>query len=318
MAEQLRIGDALNETFQFAVQRWLTILRLGWAPLLMAMLISTVVAMGIFDFAALRALEDDPNGLLQFADYVRLPIPAAILLGVLAMVAVSLIVSGFMASVFRLVALGEEQPGFFNIRVDGPAMRVFVAQWIITAIICGIFLVALLVGSLLTGITMSAAFGSISEFFRIVAESAAEGTQPAAQTMRESVAPMGLFGVAFLLSIIPMIFVNIRLAPFMAGSAVENRLLLAGSFSLTKGKFWSLFGYYLLLALSLMAIGIIYNIVFSIVDVLTSLPAGGLFGIIALLANLFAIALTLAYQIFTMALQLGGQGIIYRRLKTGA
>lgn len=318
MAEKFAAGDALTETFRFALNRWFTVLRLGWAPMLMVGLIIIAMTMLIFDFEVLKAAEDDPEFLLNFDEYLKVSVPVAISLGVLVSILISLIMAGFMASVFRLVSLGEGQPGFVHIRFDGPAFRVFFAQIILTVINYGILFGGMLIGSMITGISLGAAFGSISEMFRIIAEASANGSEPTPESLGEAVAPIGLFFIGFLIAAIPMIIINIRLAPFVAGSAAENRLLLAGSFALTKGNFWSLFGYYLLFMLSLMVVYIIFSIVIGIVDLIASLPNEGAFALLAMGATVISLLLSVAYQIFTIALQLGSQGIIYRRLKTGA
>jgi hypothetical protein len=317
MTVRFPVGEALNETFQFALHRWSAILRFGWAPLAIAIAISLGLVFSILDIAALEAVED-PNALLNFGQFVRVPAPVAVFLAIGGVLLISLIMAGFMASIFRLVALGEDDGRFFNLRLDGPAFRVFFAQLILNVINYAIYAAGLIVASALTGISIGSAFGVISEFFRIVSEAAASGTDPDPSEVGEKLAPIGLFFVGGLFALLPMIFVNIRLSPFAAGSAAENRLLLLGAFRLTHGNFWPLLGYYVLLFVALMVIGVVFQIVISIIDVLSALPAGGAFSLISVIAAFIGIAASVAYQLFVLGLQLGGQGIVYRRLKTGA
>ncbi len=317
MKVKFPVGETLNETFQFALHRWSAVFRFGWAPLLIAIALAVGLFYAIIDVAALEAA-DDPAELFQFSQFVRVPGLVAIALAVAGALIISLVMAGFMASVFRLVILGEDDGRLINVRLDGPAVRVFLAQLILGVINYGIFLIAVLVASAMTSVSVGAAFSAVPEAIRLAAESSAAGTDPDPSQIGETIAPIGLFGVGFLLALIPMIFVNIRLAPFAAGSAAENRLLLLGAFRLTSGNFWPLLGYYILLVLALMVIGFVFQIVIGVIDLLSGLPSGGAFAVIGALATVLGVVASVAYQLFVMGLQLGGQGIIYRRLKTGS
>ncbi|MEO1251744.1 MAG: hypothetical protein AAFW81_05290 [Pseudomonadota bacterium] len=318
MASGFAIGEALNETFNFAVSRWGSVLRYGWAPLLAASAVLVLMLYAIVDIGALEEMEKDPQVIVNAASFLRAPVPVAILAFLATGAFITFIMAGFLASVYRLAALGEDAPGFIHLRFDGPALRVFFANIIQTAINYSVYLVALLIASLATGVSIGSAFGAIMEFVRIVSEAAQadQAVDPAA--IGASVEPIGLFFVAGLFAALPAIYLNVRLAPFVSGSAAENRLILAGAFRLTAGRFWPLFGYFLLLALALLVLTFVFQIAMAIFETLTALPAGGVFSIISAIASLIAFALGLGYQIFTFSLQLGGQGIIYRRLKTGA
>lgn len=321
MAEKFATGDALNEMFQFALNRWGTVLRFGWAPVLLAIAAALGFAWLIFDFSVLEAAEKAPENVLQFDELLKMPLANAIGLGLVAMLAIGFLLAGFMASVFRLVALGEERPGFVQLRFDGPAQRVFIANLILSVINFTVYAGAFLVASLATGITPAAAFGALGEFFTLISEAsdaAAAGGQINADDVNEAVAPAGLFFIAILFAIVPAIYANVRLAPFLAGSAAENRLLLAGAFRLTAGNFWRIFFYYVLLSIAMTVIVFAFQIVMSIVDTLSGLPSSGVFAIIGYIAGALGVLATIAYQLFTYAIQFGSQGVIYRRLKTGA
>lgn len=321
MAEKFATGDALNETFQFALNRWGTVLRFGWAPALLTFAISLGLAGLVFDFTVIQAAENDPERLLDWDQLLKIPVAAAIMLALAAALLISFLLSGFMASVFRLVALGEERPGFVHLRFDGPAQRVFIANVILSVINFMVYVGAFLIASIMTGISPAAAFGALSEFFILVSEAseaASAGSQIDPGDISDSVAPVGLFFVAVLFALFPLMYINVRLAPFLAGSAAENRLLLAGAFRLTAGNFWQIFLYYVLLLIVMMIIVFAFQIVMGIIDTLSGLPSSGIFAIIGFIAGALGIAASVAYQLFTYAIQFGGQGVIYRRLKTGA
>ncbi len=318
MAEKFATGEALNETFQFALNRWGTVLRFGWAPLALTIAISIGLAWTILDIKALEAAEDNPEFIFQLDQLLRMPMPTAILLALAGSLFITILLSGFMASVYRLVALGEERPGFIQLRFDGPAQRVFIATLILSLINFAIYAAAFLAASMTTGISPGAAFGAVGEFSRLVSESASAGGAIDAADIGDSVAPVGLFFVAVLFALLPMILVNVRMAPFMAGSAAENRLLLVGAFRLTAGNFWGVFFYYVLLLIVMMIIAFVFQLVMGVIEALSGLPSSGVFALIGYLASALGLIATLAYQLFVSAIQYGGQGVIYRRLKTGA
>ncbi len=317
MAEKLAIGEALNETFQFALNRWGTVLRFGWAPMALVLIVSFGLVWSVFDMNALNGLEENPEAVLQLDQILRMPVSAAILLAGAGSLLISFLLAGFMASVYRLVALGEERPGFVHLRFDGPAQRVFIANLIVALINFSIYGAAFMIASMSTGISPGAAFGAASEFFQLLLESAETGGQIDEAAIGESVAPFGLFFVAGLFAILPVIIVNVRLAPFLSGSAAENRLLLVGAFRLTAGNFWAVFFFYLLLFVVMSLIAFIYQLVIQIVGTLGALPSSGIFALIGVIATALWVLATVAYQVFVYAIQFGGQGVIYRRLKTG-
>ena len=285
MSERLPVGDTLNEAFQFGLRRIGTVIRLGWLPMALVFGMGAGLVRLIFDVSTLESSED-PSILLNPEAYLTVPAPVAVLLGVVVLIIAMLLMAGFMASVYRLVALGEDRGGYFDLRFDGPSVRVFWAQLIIALIGYGIFAIAFLLASVVTG---------------------------------------GSGGVAVVLSLavlfaLPVLaFVNVRLAAFPAGSAAENRLFFRGAFDLSKGRFWSIFGVYFFLVLALMVFGIIYTILSSILEMLASLGgAGGALAAIGVVFTALQIGMMIFYQAFVLGVQLSTQAIIYRRLKTGA
>ena len=318
MAEKFPVGEAVNETLQFVLNRWGTVLRFGWAPVVAALSISFGLVYAILDLEALEALDNNPNAAFSFDQFLRVSVPAAMLVGAAGSLLIGLVMAGFMASVYRLVALGEERPGFVHIRFDGPALRVFIANFILSLISFLIYAAAFLIASLATGVSVFDAFGAVGDFFRMVSEAAETGVEPDPASLGETLAPLSLFAVAGLFAFLPFIYVNVRLAPFLSGSAAENRLLLVGAWRLTAGRFWGVFFFYILLFFLLFAVLFVFQLAIGIFDALSALPAGGMFSVISAISAGLSLILTVAYQLIASGLQFAAQGVVYRRLKTGA
>ena len=48
MSAKLPVGDTINEAFQFGLHRWGAVLRFGWAPVVVSMVVMLVFAVVIF------------------------------------------------------------------------------------------------------------------------------------------------------------------------------------------------------------------------------------------------------------------------------
>ncbi len=315
MTERLPVGETLNEAFQFGSKRLLTIIRLGWLPMVLTYAMAVGFARLVFAAPTPEALRD---GSAQGA-YLTVPPAFAVLLGVGVIIVVMLLMSGFMASVYRLVALGEDRDGVFNIRFDGPSIRVFWAQLIVALIGFGIFVIAFLVALMVSGSAPGEVLSGITRLFAAAMSAAETGGQPDEQLVMEFAKPASVFMLAGLFALLPSLYVNVRLAAFASGSAAENRLFLLGAFNLSKGHFWSIFGVYFFLVLALIVLAFIYMILSSILELLASLGGGG--GALAVIGFVFGaleIAALILYQAFVLGVQLSVKAIFYRRLKTGA
>ncbi len=318
MSERLPVGDTLNEAFQFGLKRIVTVIRLGWAPMLLVIGMAVGFTRLVFDVSALKSSED-ASVLLSPGPYLTMPPAVAILLGIGVLIIIMLLMAGFMASVYRLVALGEDRGGVFDLRFDGPSVRVFWAQLILALIGYGIFAIAFLIASAMTGNAPGEVFAAAVKFFAEVVSAAATGVEPDEQILMQLAGPLSVFFLAGLIALLPTVYANVRLAAFPAGSAAENRLLLLGAFDLSKGQFWSIFGVYFFLFLALMVFGFVYTILSSILELLASLGgAGGALAVIGVIFWVVQIAMMIFYQAFVLGVQLSMQAIIYRRLKTGA
>ncbi|NOX95769.1 MAG: hypothetical protein GXP04_11955, partial [Alphaproteobacteria bacterium] len=130
MSQKLPVGDVLNEAVQFGLHRWSTVLRFALGPILVSMLLFVVVAAVLLEPSSFVANSDDAT-LESMKDGLRFPMSITVLIGGLAYLFVIFLLCGVMASMYRLVALGEDRRGFFQLRMDGPAKRVFFAYLIL-------------------------------------------------------------------------------------------------------------------------------------------------------------------------------------------
>lgn len=317
MSQKLPVGDVLNEAVQFGLHRWGTILRFGWLPMLLSMVV--VMAYIIVAFgAAVFTVEEGQSDLETLKSAMRFSVPVAIVLGVAAYAFVIFLFCGVAASVFRLVALGEERPGIFQLRMDGATARVFWAYVIIMVISSVIWGVAFTVGLGMAGETWGGLFSGFMRFIEL-AEAADTGESTDLEAFSALMGPLKAVGLASLIAAIPAIYVGVKLSPFPAGSAVENRLLLFGSFAMTFGHFWSIVGIFILLFIFMMVVGIIYQLALTIFQMLAVLLAtqGAALAFVSGIIFVGILAASIFYQLFITALQLSVPAIIYRRLKTG-
>ncbi len=111
MSGRLPVGEVINEAFQFAVKRLGTIIRLGWAPILLTLTMTLGFVALVFNLSAIES-SDDPSILLTPDAYMNVSPLVAGVLGIGVMVVAMLLMAGFMASVYRLVALVRITAGF--------------------------------------------------------------------------------------------------------------------------------------------------------------------------------------------------------------
>lgn len=319
MSTKLPIGDTINEAFQFGLHRWGSVLRFGWLPIVVSMVVVVATALLIFDFSAFPAHDAEPVSSEELGDILRFPAPFAMMLGLAAYVLVFFLFSGVLASIYRLAALGEDRRGIFQLRMDGPAKRVFFAFVILALINLVIWVVALGAGFSISGTSSSEFVESVNHLMTLAATAEPGGSINISDS--ESYMPLyKVCGYSALIAAVLMFYINIKLVPFAAGSAAENRLWLIGSFAKTTGHFWSILGLMILLFLLMIVIAIIFQIIVVIIQLLAMmlLAQGSALAIIGAVLFLALVPAMIWYMAFTYALQFGLQGIIYRRLKTGA
>lgn len=317
MSTKLPVGETINEAFQFGLHRWGAVLRFGWLPVVVSMVVFLATALLIIDFSAFPAYDVELESSEELGDILRFPAPVAAIIGLAAYILVFLLMSGVLASIYRLAALGEDRPGVFQLRMDGPAKRVFFALIILALINLIVWVVSLNIGLSVRGSSWEELF---SGFRHLVALPAATDSNGGALIGNEEA--LGWFQAYFyssLIAIIPLIYVNVKLVPFVAGSAAENRLWLIGSFVKTTGHFWSLIGISILMVLLIIVIAIAFQLVMMIVQLLSValIALGSGFTILGGILIFAIFPASIWYSGFVYALQFGVQGIIYRRLKTG-
>ncbi len=319
MSTKLPIGDTINEAFQFGLHRWGSVLRFAWLPVVVSMVVILATALLIFDFTAFPADDAELASMDEAGDILRLPLPVTIILGIVAYILIFLLMSGVLASIYRLAALGEDRRGVFQLRMDGPAKRVFFAFFVQALINLIIWVVALSIGLSMNGASWGDFLVACQQVIDVAAGSNSSG-ELAAQDIEVFTAPSRVLGLAPLIAFVLLFYVNIKLAPFAAGSAAENRLWLVGSFVKTTGHFWSILGITILLFLLMIVIAIIFQIVMFVVQMLSiaMMAQGSALAILGVILSIAIIPAMLWYGGFIYALQFGLQGIIYRRLTTGA
>ena len=315
MSGRVPAGEILNEAFQFGFYRWLTVFRFAWAPLAFTAVLMWALINVIFDKEALAGIEKAAD-FERFSDIMNVSPVAAIAMGIGAAIVMMIAFAGMFASVYRLVALGEDRPGFLQVRFDGPAQRVFMAQIILNAVNYVIGIAAVLIGLTFAGASLGDLVISSKEFFALVQQTAQDPSfQPSEAQIQSMAGPLRGIMLGGLIAAPALIFVNVKLSPFLAGSAAENRLLLFGAFRLTAGHFWAIFGVIFLFILALFAVGLAFSLAMSFVETMSNL--GGSLAFIGALFGVIGFAATVFYQVFIIGVQLSLQAIIYRRLKTG-
>ncbi len=317
MSQKLPIGEVMNEAVQFGLHRWATVLRYAWVPGILSMVLFGAYFVSILDVAIFSA-DYEATSFDEFKDILRVPWQSAIAGAVVIYLIAGLLFSGVAASLFRLVALGEERPGLFQLRLDGPAIRVFFSYVIVMVLTTAIWGVAFLGSLSINGESISSLIGSFQSLMELIA-SADTDSDAGMAAMSDMMGPLKVYGMTFLLAAIPMIYVSVKLVPFPPGSAAENRLLLLGSFGMTFGHFWSIIGVYILFILFMMVIMIIYSLADSVFQMIALLliGQGSFFALVGLGVYLLVAAAAIFYQLFMIALQTAVPAIIYRRLKTG-
>lgn len=313
---KFQMGEVLNEAFQFGMARWASVIRFSWLPFLIGMLILGGAIASIFDINALRAIEED--GPVDLNSIFRVSWGMAFLLFFLGVTAFLYFFSGAMASIYRLVALGEERPGIFQLRLDGPAHRTFFAYMIMTLLGNLIMILSFFVATAVTGTSPAEMAGTLRGLFQAVVEAESQGVQPDPSVFEPMLNIAGAIFLTFVIALIPTIYLNVKLSPFAAGSAAENRLFFIGALNLTKGSFWAILGTLTVLFGALWLLAIVFQLAAGILDMIAQLVGGQGGGLIAGILSLVIFVATVVYQAFVYAVQLGVQGIIYRRLKTGA
>ena len=310
MSEKMPVTDLLNESFTFGLRRFFTVLRCLFVPYLILIVGLCIVAVGLLDFDAISRLEnndmpepesfEDVMGIIN--SVFRGTWQSALAVFFVAATVLSLPLYGGIASIFRLVGLGEEPGGWFNLRLDGPMWRTFFS-WLIIGILQNLFF----------GIGLAVAYGMNPDMFAFFAD---------LEALEDDPTPLfGLLGslfFAWFIFLLLSMFVFTKLAPFPAASACENRLMLVNSWSRTSGHFWTILGGYIMLVLALTFANMAFQILTSVLQgVFTAVSAMGgeaMVGIMVAFVTLVILVASLAFTVFTTGVQMAFPAVIYRRL----
>jgi len=315
MSKGIRVGEVLNESFQFGFHRWPTVFRLGWLPLLISGFVVFGLQHLIFDAEALKVAIESRES-FKMVEVMRVSSFLAFGLMLIVFVFMIAVVSGLLASIYRLVALGEEREGYVDLRFDGPAQRVFWAQLIVTLINVSVMLAFVIIAIPMTGSSFGEVFKSLGAFLLLMQSAMVDPNvgQPDQATLEALYAPLGSVFLGAFVALLPLAYINIRLTPFAPGSAAENRLLFFGSLQITNGHFLSLLGLYLLFGIALMLVGMIYSLVTSVLEQMASLGGAGMLSVVGFLFQGILFALMVAYQVFVIGVQASLNAVVYREL----
>lgn len=316
MAANLPVGATVNEAYRFGLNRMGTILRLFWLPTLLGMAILFGVLFSLIDFQ--KAQSAAPTTLGEAVSLLRLPLPAFVAAVIVASLPMALLVSGAVASVYRLVALGEDRRGLFQLRLDGPAFRVFFASIIQGLINYGIFGVAALVVWATTRESPIDGLKAYFEFFMKMANAGA-GAQPSPEDMRGLAVNARPFFLACMFAFLPALYLGVKLAPFPAASAAENRLVLFGTFRMTFGYWWSMFGSWVLFGVAFVLLSIVFGLGEGILQLVAKFlgQQGGAMAALGGGVALLLAVVRIVFQLFTLGVQLALPAVMYRRIAKG-
>ncbi|WP_428408875.1 hypothetical protein [Hyphococcus sp.] len=316
MSQRIPVGAVLTETFNFARVRWLTVFTYFWLPILLIGAFVFGASQVIFDPAAINAAGDDVT-LAHLAAAMRVPASVAVLFGLAGVLLMMALYAGAFASVFRLVALGEERPGIFQLRFDGPAQRVFWGQLILAVMNYGLFFLIGVVVMLASGESFQTMGDGLGRLTIMIIGSALEGSTLTQEQLQPIAGPLGVVGNTIMISFLVLAYLNLKLVPFLPGSAVENRLLFLGAFRMTRGHFWTILGVYVIFIAAMLVLTIVYELTTGVIDLMSGLAGGGALSLIGGLFGIIGVAVTVAYQVYIMGAQLALCAIIYRRITTG-
>ncbi|MBI1393936.1 MAG: hypothetical protein GC152_14455 [Alphaproteobacteria bacterium] len=310
MSVSIKAGAVVAEAVEFGWRRLPAVLRFAWAPMLFASMV-TVGALGVLFDPAGVAAEGAVDGVAVGDPWSVMRAPGWIV-GIAGLVLSALwciVLGGVYTDIFRLVATGEDAGRFVNVRLDGPAFRTAAAFTMMILLNLVLTVVAALVAQSVTGVGVGEA---ISNYFKLIRWTAAAGGaagQPPVEIVDGVVASVSLFLTTALLSVVPGLYLSTKLAPFPAGTAVEDRLIPLKSFRVTRGHAWSILAALLLLSAALGLLSLVLGMAFGILDLVGQTLGGA-----GVLLNAISALAQAGLQFFAFGAQAAFGAIIYRRL----
>lgn len=225
-----RSGVLLSASFGFA---------LGLALLLIVFgVIATALLGPVFAqlFAAMAS--NDPSA-LSAAEPPSMAILWILPLEFIFLFLVFLLLAAYESACHRWMIHGDGGGGFFGLKLDADTWRVYGVYWIWFGLLIAAYILCAVA---IAGIGV-AIFGG--------------GGDPGAGVL-------GIAGIVFVV-ILAAIYCSVRLAPAAATSVGMRKFAFFKAWSVTRGRFWAMFGAYLLLILINMVCGMILStIAFSV------------------------------------------------------
>lgn len=310
---KLSLTSVLNEAFRFGVTRFWTIIRCVLLPYIILVFGITIVALGLIDFQAIMNMAQgdmpEPNDIGGFLDLVfRTNFWLTVFILYLASLILMLPLMGGMTSLYRLVGLREEPGGWFTLRFDGPMWRLVIATVIFTIIQYALSAIGFGIAYALN----PQAVDGIGELFAVFQtmdfDTGAVGYEPDPGAIG---ALIGFVFLGWLITMILSMAILTRLAPFMAATACENRLMLISSWTMTKGNFWPILGAYIMMVLGFIVLNIVYGLLTLVIQMIVTLMS---FGLLTLAYNVVDFAVNMALAAFMLGVQIAFASSIYRKL----
>lgn len=315
MSRYFPVGEAVNEAADFARHRWGAIIRFGWLPAVISIVILGVFVAGAIDIKAIQGAAAEGKSVVPL-DALRLPFWQFAIASLVVYALAFFFWAGALASVLRLVALGEDRPGLFHLRMDGAAARVYLACLFTAGVGAAVSLAVFAAVGLLTGVNPLGAFEAIMR--AALAVSGDAGAPPeGAVALNEA---FGFFLLGSLAAAMPSIYLAVKFAPFAAAAACEDRLDFGAAYALTRGAFSPVLGALALMTVFIVIATVIFQLSTGVLDVVAS-GIGNRGGAAAAIGGALKLVIALAtflFNAFVYSAQFALSAIVYRRLKTGA
>ncbi len=314
MSRDFPVGASVTEAADFARHRWGAIIRFGWAPAVISLFILGIFVAGVIDIEAVQSAAAEDRALAPF-DALRLPFWQFALAGLVVYALAFFFWAGALTSVLRLVALGEDRPGAFHLRMDGAAARVYLACLFTAGVSIAVSLAIMAAVGFAMGVDPVAAF---EEIMRVAAETERRGSASPEATGRLADAA-GFLVLGGLAAAIPSIYLAVKFAPFATAAACEDRLDFRAAFAMTTGAFWRVLGALVLMTAFLLLAALIFQLAAGVLDLVAGMMRnrGGAGAAIGVALGIVLALASVIFNAFVYSAQFALNAIIYRRLKTG-
>jgi hypothetical protein len=282
MQNKMQFTDLVTETFDFGWNKWFAVFKLSILPFLATVALMTIVSIIIMAVTPLILTQEMMTGEEQ---------PPALTMFVFSLVSsiagllASLPMIGAGVRIFRLAGLGEQSQFWEGFRFDATFWRTVASYVIITVLLYVVqFAIMYLPGFVDFDINLIADF-----YIRFI-----------------------LFVAIYAF----YIAVQVKLLPFHAATACENRLPIMETWRRTHGYFWTIFGAQLLLLLMVAGTGYIFYQGYLFFDSIGGVAAvlNSTLGLIQVPIILGAFFVGFFFLFFAVGTLSAYPAIIYRKL----